>query len=128
MTFIIQPATSAERNLNEVHRKTRCSIKRAFGVLQSRWRILHHTGESMCYSTTKVAKITITCCVVHNICSKNGTPIMGPNSADEPLDNAAGEDQAQLSTTSAASRQRLVNMLQYVDTFEILLLRIIRLT
>ena len=115
MTFIIQPATSAERDFNEVNRKTRCLIKRAFGVLKSRWRILDHTGGSMCYSPTKVDKITITCCVLHNICRTNGTPILEPNSADEPLDNAKGEDQAQSSTTSALrQRLRLIDMLQHV--------------
>ena len=36
MTPKTQPATSAERNFNEVHRKTRCMIERAFGVLKSR--------------------------------------------------------------------------------------------
>ena len=116
MTPITQPATSAERNFNEVYRKTRCLIERAFGVLKSKWKILDHTGGSMCCSPTKVAKITITCCVLHNICRKNGTPILGPNSADEALDNAEGEDQAQSSTTSALrQRKRLIDMLQHVD-------------
>ena len=116
MTLITQPATSAERNFNEVHRKTRCLIERAFGVLKSRWQILDHTRGSMCYSPAKVAKITITCCVLHNICRKNGTSILGPNSADEPLDNAEGKDQAQSSTTSALrQRKRLIDMLQHED-------------
>ena len=64
MTLINQPVTSAERNFNEVHRKTRCSIERAFGIFKSRRRILDHTGGSMSYSSTKVAKITVTCCVL----------------------------------------------------------------
>ena len=90
MTPITQPATSAERNFNEVaHRKTHCLIERAFGVLKSRCQILDYTGGSMCYSPTEVSKISITCCVLRNILRKNGTPILGPNSADEPLHNAA---------------------------------------
>ena len=48
MTPIAQPATSLERYFNEVHRKTRCLIEKTFGVLKSRWRILDHTGGSMC--------------------------------------------------------------------------------
>ena len=47
MTPITQPATSAKCNFNEVHRKTRCLIERAFGVLKSRWQILDHTGGSI---------------------------------------------------------------------------------
>ena len=111
MTPITQPAASAERNFNEVHRKTCCLIERAFGVLKDKWRILDHTGGSVCYALTKVAKITITCCVLH-ICRKNGAPILGPNSADEPFDKAAGNDLAQSSTSSPLrQRQRLVDML-----------------
>ena len=56
----------------------------------------------MCYSPKKVAKITITCCVHQNICRKNGTPILGPNLAEEPLDNAADEDGDPSSTTNAS--------------------------
>ena len=82
----------------------------------------------MCYSPTKVARITITCCVLHNICRKNGTPILGPNSADEALDNAEGEDQAQSSTTSALrQRQRLICCTCGHLTFEVLPLHICRL-
>ena len=79
ITPIPSVATSAERNFNFRYRKTRCLIERAFGVLKSMWRILDHTGGSLCYSPTKAAKITITCCVLHNICRRNGTPILGPN-------------------------------------------------
>ena len=77
---------------------------------------MDHTGGSMCFSPTKVAEITITCCFLYNICRKNGTPILGPNSADESLNDEAGEDQAQSSITSALrQQQRLVDMLQNVD-------------
>ena len=63
----------------------------------------------MCYSPTKVAKITIMCCVLH-ICRKNKTSILGPKTLDEPLYNTTGEDWTQSSLTRAI-RQRLVDML-----------------
>ena len=78
---------------------------------------MNHTDRSTSYSPTKVAKIIITCGFLCNICRKNGTPILGSISAAEPLNNVAGEDQAQSSTTRALRpQQRLVDMQQHVDT------------
>ena len=76
MTPFSLPSTPAERKFNVLHGKTRCLLERAFGVLKSRWRILDHTGGSLCYSAAKVTKITLTCCVLHNICHRHGTPIL----------------------------------------------------
>ena len=113
MTPIPIPATSAERNFNVVHRKTRCFIERAFEVLKSRWRILDHTGGSLCYSSTKVAKIVITCCALHNMCRRNGTPILSANPPISPLEITEDEIRGQTNATSALRRrQRIVEMLQ----------------
>jgi len=76
MTPYPNPNTASERKFNLLHRKTRCVIEQSFGVLKSRWRILDHTGGSLCYSPAKVAKIIITCCMLHNICRRNGTPLV----------------------------------------------------
>ena len=113
MTPIPIPATYAERNFNVVHRKTRCLIERAFGVLKSRWRILDHTGGSLCYSPTKVAKIVVTCCALHNMCRRNGTPILGANPPISPLEITEHEIRGLTNATSALRwRQRIVEMLQ----------------
>lgn len=85
ITPLSSPSTHQERKFNKVHRKTRCLIERAFGLLKSRWRILDHTGGYLCYCPTKVAKMTLTCCILHNICLRNGTPILGPNPPIIPL-------------------------------------------
>ena len=57
-----------------------------------RWRILDHTGASLCYSPTKVAKIAITC-VLHNVCRRNGTPILGHSLIVVPLNLSKYEDE-----------------------------------
>ena len=77
---------------------------------------MDHTSGSTCFSPSKVAKITITCCFLYNIGLEDGTPILRPNSADESFNDAAGEYQAQSSTTSVLrQQQRLVDMLQHMD-------------
>ena len=50
-------------------------IERLFGILKSRWCISDHPGGTPCYSPSQVAKITIACCVLHNICRRSGTPL-----------------------------------------------------
>ena len=43
--------------------------------MKSSWRILDHTGGTLCYSPSKVAIMTNACCVLHNICRRSGTPL-----------------------------------------------------
>lgn len=35
-----------------------------------RWRILDKTGGHMCYKPQKVAKITVCCMMLHNLCRR----------------------------------------------------------
>ena len=73
---------------------------------------MDHTGGSLCYSPTKVAKITITCCVLQSICCRNGMPILGPNPPISSLD-ITDDDQTPTNATSALQhRMRIVEMLQ----------------
>ena len=86
-------------------------MEQAFGVLKSRWRILDHTGGSLCYSPVKVAKITLACCVLHNICPRHGTPILGTQTLPSPL-NVEDEDHGAYNIPSAVrQRQRIVLIL-----------------
>ena len=75
ITPVSRPTTRGENKVNRAHKKTRSLIERLFGILKRRWRILDHTGGTLCYSPSKVAKITIACCVLHNICRRGGTPL-----------------------------------------------------
>ena len=107
MTPLSNPDNHSERKYNCAHKKTRCLIERAFGILKSRWRILDHTGGRLCYSPDKVAKITMACCILHNICRKNGTPIIGPYPPISAL--ISSEEHSNSSTINGATqRQRLI--------------------
>ena len=37
---------------------------------------MDHTGGYLCYLPSKAAKLTIACCVLHNICRKNNIPLL----------------------------------------------------
>lgn len=105
MTPIDAPSTPGERRYNKAHKKTRTLVERAFGVLKSRWRILDHTGGRMCYAPARVSKIIVTCIILHNICRRNGTPII--DEADEtspPI--IANESRTTVAHTTAGKRQQ----------------------
>ena len=95
------PSTAEERRFNVYHRKTRWAIERCFGVLKMRWRIL---DRKVCYGPVKVCKIGLTCCVLHYICRRNGTPFPEDISlfgqSDDPDENFTQVPQGSPSTTT----------------------------
>ena len=109
LTPIAEPTTSAEKKYNVSHRKTRCCIERAFGILKSRWRILDHTGGHMCYLPEKACKIIYVCCILHNICRRNGTPIIDSNPQVPHLD-IHNEASSSATQSGAHQRERVVGM------------------
>ena len=112
LTPMAEPSTPQHRNYNVIHRKTRCLIERTFGLLKSRWRILDHTGGSLCYTPQRVSKIIMTCCVLHNICRRNGTPILGPNSPIAQLINNDDIESGSANTTSGIrQRERVADLM-----------------
>ena len=72
-----------------------------------RWRIL---DRKVCYGPEKVCKIALTCCVLHKICRRNGTPLP----EDTPL-SGQPDSSDENSTSSIAGglfqRQRIIEML-----------------
>ena len=118
MTPLTNPTTPRENNYNYAHKKTRSLIERAFGILKSRWRILDHTGGSLCYAPHRVAKIILTCTMLHNICrrddaSDNDTNDIVPslNVENERSNNSA------LTTTGIRQRQRLINLIGEANNY-----------
>ena len=104
MTPIENPTTVGEKKYNKSLKKTRCLVERAIGVLKSRFRILDHSGGYLCYKPAKVAKIIITCCILHNICRRNGTPIIDESDCSAPP--VIGDDLTTTSPSSAAGKRQ----------------------
>lgn len=109
MTPIENPTSEAEKAYNKAHRKTRCIVERAFGVLKSRWRILDHTGGALCYRPDRVCKIVVTCCMLHNICRRNGTPLIEDSDASTPPVIGSETRATTNSTAGKRQQQRLIN-------------------
>jgi len=112
ITPIANPATTEERQFNNAHKKTRSLIERSFGILKSRWRILDHTGGTLCYTPEKVAKITIACCVLHNICRRRGTPLVATYISDRNiLCDDASSSSTETSRSGERQRSRIISMM-----------------
>lgn len=62
---------SPEGHYNLTHKRARSTIERTFGQLKGRWRCLL-AARQLHYKPTMAAKITIACCVLHNMCVQSG--------------------------------------------------------
>ena len=111
MTPLLQETSRAERRYNIAHKKTRSVVERAFGVLKMRWRIIDHTGGELCYTPTKVAQITVCCCVLHNICMRKNIPLP-LNCSDE---NVIAENDVVLVDSDPSGRSRRNSIISTFD-------------
>ena len=113
ITPLSTPVTSSEKKFNSSHKATRCLIERGFGALKSRFRILDHTGGSLCYAPGKVGKLVMACCILHNICRRNGTPLI---ELDEPIAPLISDEEVSTSSTINGSlqRQRLISIINAI--------------
>ena len=109
MTPYLEPATREEREFNRAHKKTRCYIERCFGAMKSRWRIIDHTGGYLCYLPSKVSKIVVTCSVLHNICRRNGTPLVNPTPISRLISFEEEENTNNRQASANTKRSRLAS-------------------
>jgi hypothetical protein len=109
MTPLYNPVTDAERRYQRAHTKTRCSIERAFDLLKSRFRCLDDSGGILCYSPEKVCRITIACCVLHNLCLDAGMEHeVDRGVADRIVEMAANPQPPPRAGAGAARQRRLI--------------------
>ena len=105
------PVTHKAKRFNIYHRKTRCVIERSFGVLKMRWRIL---DRKLCYKPGKVSKITVACCLLHNICRRSGVtfPEVGDANGDRSDIDDTGKTTSEENGDVVRQRNRIVGMLR----------------
>ena len=69
MTPFEEPQNKPEEAYNIAHKKCRCSIERAIGVLKSRFRCLcKQTGGCIQFDIDVICQIIASCVVLHNYC------------------------------------------------------------
>ncbi|KAI9560461.1 putative nuclease HARBI1-like [Daphnia sinensis] len=76
-----EPRNRTEKRFNNAHKTTRCAIERAFGILKKGFKV--HSEVRL--SPTKTSRVTIACCVLHNIAIDRNRPF------DEPIDWSSDE-------------------------------------
>jgi hypothetical protein len=64
--------TTAERNYNRCHIKTRNTVERTIGILKNRFSCL---ANKLHYKPEFVGNIVVACCVLHNIAVLNKEPL-----------------------------------------------------
>lgn len=74
MTPYREPNTQPQEKYNTLHSSARNTVERTFGILKGRFRCLL-VHRVLHYDPVMVAKITIACCVLHNICNRAGLPV-----------------------------------------------------
>ena len=105
ITPVRRPATRAEAQFNESHKKTRCCIERTFGVLKSRFSCLSFGLRT---PPLRASNIIVACAVLHNLAFDWDEPCF-PQPIDlglEDFNTFAGPDTADLA--GSAFRQAII--------------------
>jgi len=69
--FLITPLRKAktreEKKFNKAHAKTRVLVEQVIGVIKNVWRSISRSGGILLYDASKVARLAVTCAVLHNM-------------------------------------------------------------
>lgn len=82
-TPVPNPRDAADSAYNVAHRRTRCYVEQAFGILKARFRVLHSECR---LQPEKLCKVATACAVLHNIATDDRIE-MEPEEFDEDDDN-----------------------------------------
>ncbi|KAJ1165222.1 hypothetical protein NDU88_005650 [Pleurodeles waltl] len=58
-------------------------MERTFGLLKARFRCLHLTDGSLCYSPKKVCQTVVACCMLHNLALRRHVPFLQEEEAGD---------------------------------------------
>lgn len=81
--------TAAQRDFNYRHSKTRITVEKTFGLLKGRFRKLFKVEMS---DTPEIPRVTVACCVLHNICLLNGDDVSDMFAVDPYMEDSDIEE------------------------------------
>ncbi|XP_059472227.1 putative nuclease HARBI1 isoform X2 [Neocloeon triangulifer] len=95
-----QPSNPRESSFNESLTKMRIVVEQAIGGVKQKFRAMHNTGGTLCYSPEKVSKIAVVACMLHNIrqfdeYGKNNEET--DDSSDSEVENSDSESNSETS-------------------------------
>ncbi|XP_069494163.1 putative nuclease HARBI1 [Ambystoma mexicanum] len=96
LTSVRNPQNRHEEDYNRAHTRTRVVIEQTFGLLKTRFRCISRSGGALLYGHEKVAKITMACVMLHNMCIRRNGPLpldleMQPPDEDDDGDEDGGD-------------------------------------
>lgn len=112
MTPFLNPSSPAEEIFNRKHRSARNVVERCFGVMKSRFRMIHQTGGTLCYSPEKSAMIVIAIAVLHNICMKFNMDLPPIDNFNDSDDDDPQPTRSQDPFMAIIKRQQIANAFQ----------------
>ncbi|XP_069483827.1 putative nuclease HARBI1 [Ambystoma mexicanum] len=92
LTPVRNPQNRHEEDYNCSHTRTLVVIEQTFGLLKARFCCLSRSGGAFLYSHEKVAKITMACVMLHNMCIRRNMPLP-PDMELLPPDDDEGEEE-----------------------------------
>lgn len=104
-TPVPNPQDGADQRYNIAHRRTRCWVEHAFGMLKMRFRVLHSECR---LQPVKLCKVATVCAALHNIAIDNGDV----EQVEVDDDNGEGLPE-NVATAAAAVRERRDYVIRY---------------
>lgn len=105
-TPVPSPQDGADQRYNIAHRRTRCWVEHAFGILKMRFRVLHSECR---LQPVKLCKVATACAALHNIAIDNNDLDQLPELELDDDDNVPEN----LATQAAAVRERRDYVVRY---------------
>lgn len=109
MTPFHNPNTESQERYNQAHAVTRSIIERTFGILKSRFRCLDESGGCLLLSPEKVCRVTVVCCMLHNMATERRLPVPVMEENSQQQDDPPGVEDEIPVGRAAQVRQRIVD-------------------
>ncbi|XP_067901236.1 putative nuclease HARBI1 [Heterodontus francisci] len=124
MTPVRNPRDHAEERYNVSHAATTVTIEPTIGLLKMRFRCLDRSGAALQYAPSRVSRIIVVCCALHNLAIENGEAldqcqrdvssddddVSDDEAGHHSLDGHGEEAKCNLALTARETRESLIGV------------------